>query len=82
MGKRERVGSGPVIGSLASATCLESGSRYPSAGDRCLHADVEVALELGAEGEIVGYGAALELVDLDGPDDPESIVASNVFTAP
>jgi hypothetical protein len=79
MGERERIGNGPVIGHLTSATRLEAGGSYRGAGDRCLHADAELALELGTEGAIVGYGAALELVDLGGSEDPEAIVGSNVF---
>jgi 2-keto-4-pentenoate hydratase len=44
-----------------------------------LVADAEVAVLIGAAGEIVGYGAALEICDLAGDDPPEAIVAANVF---
>jgi len=75
----ERVGTDPVIGYLTSATCLATGTEYHSAGVAALHADAELAVELGADTQIVGYGPALELVDLDGGENPEQIVAANVF---
>ena len=64
---------------------------YGAEGVGALHADVEVGLVLrrdvdpetdwkGARDAIGGYGAALEVVDLASPpDDPETIVAANVF---
>jgi 2-keto-4-pentenoate hydratase len=80
MGERERIGAGPVIGHLTSATRLDREAVYRPEGAVALHADAEVALVLGEEGAIAGYGAALELVDLGAaPDDPEGIVATNVF---
>jgi hypothetical protein len=41
---------------------------FDAAGVAALHADAEVALEVGPDG-IAGYGAALELVDLGSPPD-------------
>ena len=91
MGERESIGPGPVIGHLTSATQLEAGAVYRAQGIGALHADAEVGLTLGrdvkpgadrgtARDAIAGFGAALELVDLGSPpDDPESIVAANVF---
>ena len=91
IGDREKIGRGPVIGHLTSATQLETGAVYSPEGVSALHADAEVALVLGADVEpgasretardaIAGFGAALELVDLGSPpDDPQSIVAANVF---
>jgi len=76
---------------LTSATQLDPGAVYRARPGSALHADVEVALLISGdalcrpdeeitESAIAGYGAALELVDLTGPpDDPESIVAANVF---
>jgi 2-keto-4-pentenoate hydratase len=79
VGDRERIGSGPVIGHLTSATRLEPGATFSAAGVRSLHADAEVALEIGADG-IAGFGAALELCDLGSPpDNPHDVVAANVF---
>jgi 2-keto-4-pentenoate hydratase len=79
LGERERIGAGPVIGHLTSATQLEPGGVYRADGAGLLHADVEVGIELGPQEAVVGYCAALELVDLASPDDPQEIVAANVF---
>jgi len=86
-GDRERIGPGPVVGHLTSATQLVPGGVFDAAGASALHADAEVALTLArdvppgdaADDAIARYGVALELVDLGGSDDPEQIVASNVF---
>jgi hypothetical protein len=77
-GARESVGGKFVVGNLTSATVLADGSRYESGG-RDLHADVEVAVEIGEEEAISGYGVALEIVDLAGDDEGEAAVAANVF---
>jgi 2-keto-4-pentenoate hydratase len=91
MGERERIGSGPVIGYLTSATRLQPGAVYRAGRVAALHADAEVALDLrrdvdpgcdreAARDAIAGFGSALELVDLGAPpDDPHDIVAANVF---
>ncbi len=91
IGARESVGGEAVIGHLTSATLLAPGSTYLSGRSAKLHADAEVALELGREvppgananavrGAIARFGVALEIVDLAGPPyDAESIVAANVF---
>jgi 2-keto-4-pentenoate hydratase len=88
VGDRERIGDDLAVGHLTSATCLDPGAAYH--GDGCLHADAEVAFELGrdvdpdnpagAAAAIAGVGVALEIVDLARPpDDPMSVVAANVF---
>jgi hypothetical protein len=80
MGERERIGDGPVVGHLTSATLLEPGSEWPAGDAVALHADAELAVEIGPDGGVGGYGAALELVDLDPAlDEPGAIVAGNVF---
>jgi 2-keto-4-pentenoate hydratase len=91
IGDRERIGAGPVIGHLTTATLLPAGATFRAAGIAALHADAEVALELAhdveadadreaARAAIGGYGAALELVDLSPvAGGPERIVATNVF---
>jgi 2-keto-4-pentenoate hydratase len=80
MGQRERIGPGPVIGHLTSSTELASGTVFDAGGVADLHADAEVAVLLGDDGGIAGYGAALELVDLGSPpDNPHDVVAANVF---
>jgi len=77
-GEEERIGDGPVVGHLTSATVLEPGSSYPADSDAELHADAEVFLELGHDG-IARSGVALELCDLGPPEGAEAIVATNVF---
>jgi 2-keto-4-pentenoate hydratase len=91
VGDSERIGEGPAVGHLTSATQLEPGSIHRGRGDAKLHADAEVGIELGVDVEpnadrnaaraaIAGYGAALELVDLGAPPgNPEEVVAANVF---
>src|SRR5215210_1295920 len=51
MGDRERIGPGPVIGHLTSATVLPAGAIFQVAGIAELHADAEVALELAHDVE-------------------------------
>jgi 2-keto-4-pentenoate hydratase len=91
MGERERIGPGPVIGHLTSATQQAPGTAYQAEAAVDLRADAEVAVRLGADVDadadreaisraIAGYGAALELVDLGmPPDDAERIVATNIW---
>ena len=79
IGDRERVGATVVVGHLTSATVLQPGAVYDVLGD-ALHADAEIAVEIGATGEIAAYAPALELVDLGGPrDDAYWAVVGNVF---
>jgi hypothetical protein len=77
-GDRERIGDGIVVGHLTAATVLEPGSTYRGRGGD-LHADAEVAIEVGEGGRPAGYAVALEIVDLGGTDDPREIVAGNIF---
>jgi 2-keto-4-pentenoate hydratase len=89
---QHRLGlSEPVIGYLTSATRVEDGGSYAAAGAGALHAEPEVAVEMGRDVEpsvdadgareaIAGLGAAVELVDTWRPPDTlEGILASNVF---
>ena len=77
-GEGERIGDEIGVGHLTSATTLEDGSTYRGGGGD-LHADAELAVEVGPDGRIVRYAAALELVDLAGDDPPEEVVATNVW---
>jgi hypothetical protein len=77
-GDGERIGAEIAVGHLTSATTLEDGSTYRGGGGD-LHADVELAVEVGADGAVAGYAAALELVDLAGDESPEEVVAANVW---
>jgi 2-keto-4-pentenoate hydratase len=91
VGSSEQIGGQWAIGNPTSATQLESGAEYHGEDDVALHADAEVALEVGrrvapdadredALAAVAGYGTALELVDLEGAShNPEKIVADNVF---
>jgi 2-keto-4-pentenoate hydratase len=91
VGERERIGPGPVLGHLTSATRLEDGAVLRAGDAGGLHADAELAVRLGRgvdaradRGAVLdaidGFGAALEIVDLAVPDDdPQAIVAANVF---
>lgn len=92
MGEGERIGPGPVIGHLTSATRLEPSGTYRAEGAVDLRADAEVAIRLRTDVDpnadretagaaIAGYGAALELVDLGAPPpgDAERVVATNVW---
>ena len=78
VGDAERIGEGPAVGHLTSATQLIPGSTYEAATR--LHADVELAVEIGSDGGISRWAPALELVDLSElEDDAEEIVAAILF---
>jgi 2-keto-4-pentenoate hydratase len=78
MGEAERIGRDQVVGHLTSATQLGDGDVFHG-NSVDLRADAELAVVIGSDGEIDGYAAALELVDLGTTDNPEEIVATNVF---
>ena len=76
----EEVGNRPVIGYLTSATELSSGGAHSAAGAVELCVDAELTVEIGREGEIAGYAAALELVDLaQARGSLEAVVHANVL---
>ena len=77
-GDGERIRGEIAVGHLTSATTLEDGATYRGGGGD-LHADAELAVEVGPSGRIARYAAALELVDLAGDDSPEEVVAANVW---
>ena len=77
-GAGERIGNELAVGHLTSATTLADGSTYAAAGAD-LHADAELAVEVGEDGGIARYAAAVELVDLADGDDPPTVVARNVY---
>jgi 2-keto-4-pentenoate hydratase len=91
LGERERIGHEPAVGHLTSATRLRPGDSYPATDAAELRADAEVFVELAQDvgpdadadagrNAIAAFGPALELVDLGAPpDDPEEVVAANVF---
>jgi 2-keto-4-pentenoate hydratase len=77
----ELQGAAPALGHLTTATLLVPGGVYRgAAADRALHAETELAIEVGADGGIAGLAVALEIVDTARPPDGlEAIVAGNVF---
>jgi hypothetical protein len=77
-GEGERIGREIAVGHLTSATLLDDGSTYRGGGGD-LHADAELAVELGEDSAISRYAAALELVDLAGDEGPEEVVARNDY---
>jgi 2-keto-4-pentenoate hydratase len=77
-GDREFLG-GMSVGFLTSETQLRLGGVYPPGPREQLHADAEVAVLIGPDGQPAGYACALELCDLAGDDGPEVVVANNVF---
>lgn len=77
-GDGERIGGEIAVGSLTSATLLADGATF-GGGGRDLHADAELGVELGDDGSVARYAAALEICDLAGDDGPEEVVARNVW---
>jgi hypothetical protein len=77
-GEREQIGGDHVVGHLTSATLLEDGGTYRGGGEK-LHADVEVAVEIGTGGEPALYGVALEICDLAGDPTVEELVVANDY---
>jgi 2-keto-4-pentenoate hydratase len=70
----------PVIGSLSSATALPPGETHSLAGATRPAIEPEIAVHVGAEGEVAALGAALEVIDVDLPfEDLALILERNVF---
>ena len=91
MGETERLGREVALGYLTDASVVSPGSTWTAGREVSLHADAELALEIACgvtadaddatlRDAVAGYGAALEIVDLDdAPNGPEAVVADNVF---
>ena len=58
-----RFSRGPLFTYLTNDTVTRSDGTYDAGADAALHAEATLALQIGAHGRIVGYAAALELVD-------------------
>jgi len=77
-GEEEQIGGDHIVGHLTAATTLADGATYHGGG-AALHADVEVAVELGGDTAAKGYSVALEICDLTGGGSVEEIVARNDY---
>ena len=77
-GDDERIGGEIAVGHLIAERTLEDASIY-SGGGADLHADVELAVEIGDNAEIRRYAVALEICDLADGGGPEEIVAKNDY---
>ncbi|HSL65374.1 MAG TPA: hypothetical protein VK874_12025, partial [Gaiellaceae bacterium] len=71
---------GPLVGFLVDTVLVEDGGAVSLAGWTRPVLEPEVAVWVGPAAAIAGLGAAIELADLDfPPDDPERILAANVY---
>jgi hypothetical protein len=70
---------GMSVGFLTSETQLRLGGVYRPGPREQIHANAEVAVLIGPDGQPAGYACALELCDLAGDDGPEVVVANNLF---
>jgi hypothetical protein len=77
-GEEEQVGGDHIVGHITSATLLADGDTYRGGGMK-LHADVEVAVEVGDDLAPVGYGVALEICDLALDGSIEEVVLDNDY---
>jgi len=77
-GERELLGGMPA-GYLTSETQLRLGGVYSPGPREQIYADAAVAVLIGTDGQAAGYACALELCDRAGDDNPEVVVARNLF---
>jgi hypothetical protein len=77
-GGREYL-DGMAVGYLTSESQLRLGGLYSPRPREQVHADAEVAVLIGPDGQPAGYACALELCDLAGEDGPEVVIAHNIF---
>jgi hypothetical protein len=77
-GDEEQIGGDHIVGHLTSATTLDDGATYAGGGEQ-LHADVELAVELGDDLEAAGYAVALEICDLAGHPSIDELGADNDY---
>jgi 2-keto-4-pentenoate hydratase len=77
----ERLGTAaPLTGYLMRSGLVERNSEYAIGGWANPVLEPEVAAYVGDDGEIAALGPAFELADVDRPpEDPEAILAGNVF---
>jgi hypothetical protein len=77
-GEDEQIGGDHIVGHLTSATTLEPGATYVGGGSK-LHADVEVAVEIGQDLKPVRYAVALEICDLASNGNLENVIVGNDY---
>ena len=77
-GQEEQIGGDHIVGHITSATTLEPGAEYVGGGDD-LHADIEVAVEIGKDLELARYAVAFEICDLASVGRLEELVAANDY---
>jgi 2-oxo-3-hexenedioate decarboxylase len=80
-GIQEHFGlDGPVVGYLTDSTVLDANNTISLRGWHRPALEVEVAIRVGADGEVAALAPALELVDLLVPlNSLEPILADNIF---
>jgi hypothetical protein len=77
-GDEEQIAGDHVVGHLTSATLLADGDSYRGGGTK-LQADVEVAVEVGADLRPARYGVALEICDVALDGSVEEVVLDNDY---
>jgi 2-keto-4-pentenoate hydratase len=77
-GSREQLG-GMSVGYLTSETQLRLGGIFSPGSREQIYADAEVAVLIGPDGQAAGYACALELWEPTDEDNPEVVVAGNLF---
>jgi 2-keto-4-pentenoate hydratase len=72
---------GPLVGFLTDAGLAPDGAEVAVGDWANPWFEAEIAVHIGADGAIAGLGPAIELADVDPPpgEDPEPVVAGNVF---
>ena len=69
-----------VVGHLTTATLIGADGSHSLAGAQDPRVEAEIAIVMGAKGEIAGLAPAMEVVDIDpSMSDAGEIVAANVF---
>jgi len=76
--EEEQIGGDHVVGHLTDATMLDAGGTYRGGGAE-LHADVEVAVELGHDLAPARYTVALEICELADGGSVEEIAERNDY---
>lgn len=73
---RRRFSRDLLFAYLTNDTVTGSDGTYDAVADVALHAEATLALQIGSQGRIVGYAAALELVDFADVSGPRTELPS------